>query len=179
MRLLFGRPHVPHALLAKEEVALLVFSLFACAPAHDGEVPTVDVAPGASVVVRDTERPAPEREPSPPELLWLSDVDAARDRARRQGSALLVFVRASWSADSLRLERETWSDVRVRRAARGLVLLRVDVSEPNADSETRMARFGVSRVPAVVLFDRRERRIGALEGPTELEAVLSLLAKAH
>ena len=111
--------------------------------------------------------------------MWQSDVDAARERARREGSALLVFVRASWSADSLRLERETWSDVRVRRACRGLVLLRVDVSDPNAANETRMARFGVNRVPAVVLFDRRDRRLGTLEGATEVDALLSLLAKAH
>ena len=151
----------------------------ACAPEHEGTVPTVEVAPGASLVVRETERPSPEREATPPELIWLSDVDAARERSRREGSALLVFVRASWSADSLRVERETWSDVRVRRACRGLVLLRVDVSDPNAANETRLARFGVNRVPAVVLFDRRDRRIGALEGPTEVDSVLALLEKAH
>jgi thiol:disulfide interchange protein len=172
---------VPHALLAKEEVALLLFSFcfFACSSEREGEVPTVEVAPGASVVVRESERPSREREATPPELIWQSDVDAAHARARREGSALLVFVRASWSADSLRLERETWSDVRVRRAAHGLVLLRIDVSDPNAANETRMTRFGVNRVPAVVLFDRRDRRLGALEGPTEVDALLSLLAKAH
>jgi len=90
---------------------------------------------------------------------------------------LLVFVRADWSAASLRLERVVWSDARVRRATRTLVPLWLDVTSASAGDEQRMLRFGVVRPPAIVLLDHRGQPLGRLRGSATVAAVLELLGR--
>jgi thiol:disulfide interchange protein len=113
-----------------------------------------------------------------PSIAWLNDIDAALSQARAQRRTVVVFLLAYWDANSIAIEREVWSDERVRRAVRRLVPLRVDLTEADESSDAQLARFGAAGVPAVVLIDGRERRIDKLEGSVTVDAMLAFLARA-
>lgn len=77
---------------------------------------------------------------------------------------MLVYLRAEWSAASLALEREIWTDPGVVRAARGFVDLKVDVSSAEGDAEL-LARFYDARtIPTTVVLDAEGTRVATLVG---------------
>jgi thiol:disulfide interchange protein len=63
----------------------------------------------------------------------------------------------------------------VRRAARAVIAVAVDVTEATAEDDELVARLGARGVPAVVLLDPVAQPVGHLIGGTDAEAVLDLL----
>ncbi len=85
-------------------------------------------------------------------LPWQDDERAAMELAKRDGLPILVYVRADWSAEALRVEREIWSDAAVTRALDGVVLIRLDVT--NDTEMDRAFAWGVRDIPGVVLVSQ-------------------------
>jgi thiol:disulfide interchange protein len=125
-------------------------------------------------------RGAPEKRASPAtgSVVWERAEFDARARARREGRPLLVYLRADWSAGSLWMEREVWSDARVASAARAFVALALDVTSAEGDAELYAQRYGANKLPTVALFDREGRRVASLSGEQPVEALLAALSAA-
>jgi thiol:disulfide interchange protein len=109
---------------------------------------------------------------------WETSEPLARERARRVGLPLLVWVRADWDAAGLEMERTTWLDPKVREAARPYVALRLDVSAAEGDAQRYAERYDVQRLPTILLFDARGQRVGALGGYQDAARVAEALRRA-
>ncbi len=115
-------------------------------------------------------------EPSP--ILWRTDETRAFAEAARSGRPLLVDAWADWCAACKLLDRNTWSDRRVKEeVAARFVPLRVDLSEESISSEARMRALGVSALPAVLLCqasrcDAAAPRLVGYARPEEMLAFL-------
>ncbi|MBI4706095.1 MAG: thioredoxin family protein [Deltaproteobacteria bacterium] len=188
MRLRAGRLDVRHALRAEVAPALAAATLLALAlgcagggPGGSEPGPTVVVVgPLPSVGMRHGSVPgaaAPVDDRTPP-IVWEASLESARERARAQARRLLVFARADWLAAALRMEREIWTDARVRRAMQPLLAVKLDLGSAAADAEVELERLGVSRLPALVLLEPDGRLAGRIEGSASTEQVLELLATA-
>ena len=154
-----------------------------CAPARASARPLAVVT-----VDLGAEAPKPSLAPSAvgasaaPErvMAWLDDADSARERAKRDGRPMLVFIRADWSVASLAAERDIWTEPRVVEAARRFLPVRVDVTETsNDDADGELARWDVTAVPAILVFDGDGRRVASLSGPVELVPLLATLSSAE
>ncbi|MEZ4441775.1 MAG: hypothetical protein R3B72_21925 [Polyangiaceae bacterium] len=151
----------------------------ACAPPPPDVAPVVAV-PGrrVGVVARPPEPPLvdPSPEVAPP-IRWRDDLDLALEQAR--GLVLLHF-HSTWSAGSIALTRRLDAHEGLRRALRGATAIAVDFTELDEEREARAARFGVDRVPTLLLLgpDRRERWRGEGEGQ-DLDALVEAIAAAQ
>jgi thiol:disulfide interchange protein len=74
---------------------------------------------------------------------------ALEDEARRTEKALLVYVRADWCAACGEIERVTFADDGVRRAAAAYLPVQIDVTEDMPSSNALIERFGVKGLPCI------------------------------
>ncbi len=111
-------------------------------------------------------------------IAWETSEPAARERARRSGRPLIVWVRADWAVAALEMERTSWADPRVAAAARPFVALRLDVSEAEGDAERYAERYQVTGLPTTVLVDARGVRVAGLVGYQDGERLASALRAA-
>ncbi len=111
-------------------------------------------------------------------IAWETSEPAAREKARRSGRPLLVWVRAEWAVAALEMERTTWSDPRVLAAARPFVALRLDVTEAEGDAERYAERYQVTAMPMTVLLDARGVRVAALVGSQDAAKLAAALQSA-
>lgn len=112
---------------------------------------------------------------TPPEVRWEQDVARAYQHARRTERVTVVFVCATWSVSSVRMEAEVFGDPAVRRALESVVALRIDVSGGGPEGDAALVALGVEAVPTVLVLapNRRERgRIGAEATAADLLALL-------
>ena len=86
--------------------------------------------------------------------------------ASAAGKPVLLDFSADWCVSCKTIDREVFSDPQVRQALAGVVLLRADVTEGNADQRALMRDHQVLGPPTVLLFDTRgqERRDARLVG---------------
>lgn len=77
-----------------------------------------------------------------------------RDLARAQAldEPALIDFSASWCVDCTRLRRETFANRKVRRALRGFMLIKADVTKNDAATRALKRHFGVLGPPAVLFF---------------------------
>jgi thiol:disulfide interchange protein len=155
--------------------------LAACGAAGSNEVPTVVLPPGPAgprVAAMPPSNAGPgARRPAPP-IVWEASESAARERARRAGLPLLVWIRADWDASGLEMERTTWLDPKVAEAARPFVALRLDVSAAEGDAQRYAERYEVNAVPMLVLFDAHGQRAASLTGYQNADRVVDALRRA-
>jgi len=111
-------------------------------------------------------------------MAWETSEPAARERARRGGRPLLVWVRAEWAVSALEMERTTWSDPRVLEAARPFVALRLDVTSAEGDAERYAERYQVTGMPTTVLIDARGNRVAGLTGYQDAALLAAALRSA-
>ncbi|UQA57998.1 thioredoxin family protein [Polyangium aurulentum] len=109
---------------------------------------------------------------------WETDERRARARARREGALLVVYLSAAWSAGSLAMEREVWSDPRILRHTAPLVALRIDLTDDGPDAELWVDRYGARAVPTTLVLDAAGREAARLEGQVSADEVLRALEKA-
>jgi protein disulfide-isomerase len=118
---------------------------------------------------------------------WLTNFDAAQQRARAEGKLLLVdFTGSDWCPTCMHLEREVFSTVEFARyAQRHLVLMKADFPRTKAltthtrKQNQRLAqRFAVRFFPTIVVLDSRGRQVSTLGYvPGGVEAFIAALPK--
>lgn len=89
-----------------------------------------------------------------------------------------MYLSAAWSAGSLAMEREVWSDPRILRHGAPLVALRIDLTNDGPDAELWADRYGARAVPTTLVLDSAGREAARLEGQVSAEEVLRALEKA-
>lgn len=120
-----------------------------------------DTAGSAFAVIADVP-------PDAPSVAWLNYREA-KAVSRHQDRPLLVYFAAAWNNASVRLDRETWADRRVRGYLDGhLVSARVDMQEMPAVAE----HFGVREPPAILFLAPDGRRLVVLRGFHGPESIL-------
>lgn len=163
--------------------AFAAATLLGCGATALPEPAVVMIAPAPPAPSRSSSaslRRAPSKEPAraSERVAWERAEPDARARARREGRPLLVYLRADWSAGSLWMERELWSDPRVVAAARAFVALELDVTRAEGDAELVAQRYGANKLPTIALFDREGRSVASLSGEQRPEALLTALSAA-
>jgi thiol:disulfide interchange protein DsbD len=111
---------------------------------------------------------------------WRRDEARALAEARASGRWLLVDFMADWCVPCLLLDREVFGDPEVRaRLEPDFVPLRVDVTEETMANRAQMERYGVVRLPAVLVLDAHGREVDRIEHPLDAESFLARLARAR
>jgi thiol:disulfide interchange protein len=153
------------------------FGIISCASPPSHPVPIVEV-PIASVSATSLSPETPleptAKRPSGRMWTWETDVFAARTRAKRDHVPLVVYVRADWSAASLEMDRNVWSDPRILFHPRAVVPLRIDVTD-GPDAELWAQEFAVRAIPAAIFFDAEGRETKRFEGVTSVDDVIGAL----
>lgn len=88
-----------------------------------------------------------------PPLEWRTDLDAALAEARREARPVLISFHADWCSICERLDRHSLRDPEVSTELERFVIVRVDATTLDPETQARLDRFGVSGVPALVFVD--------------------------
>lgn len=105
---------------------------------------------------------------APPPVAWRTFREATAE-ARHLDRPLLVYFSAAWKSSSVRLDRETWSDVRVRRYLdANIVAAAVDMQDMPAVAK----HFGIAEPPAILLLAPDGTQLVMLRGFHGPEAIV-------
>jgi len=93
-------------------------------------------------------------------IAWVPLSDAALASATAERRPVLIDFQAEWCLPCREMERTTFQDPAVVRAAEAFSALKADVTAQDAEAEALMARWGTPGVPTYVILGRdgRERR---------------------
>ncbi len=139
----------------------------------------VALALAAGVAAAPAGAPASEAAPAdraeaPPPVAWLS-LREGKAEARHRDLPLLVFFTASWSTTGNRLDREVWTDRRLRRyVAEHLVAARVEFQESAAVAR----HYGVAEPPALLVLSPRGEPLVVLRGDHGADSYLRVATYA-
>lgn len=161
--------------------ALLAGAIEGCGAAPN-DVPTVAiggtsqgptiVAPSPTSTAVAASRPIPER------IAWLASEEDARAKSKARRLPLLVFLFATWAVPAAKMERETWTDERIRSRSSDFVALRLDVSEADSNAQAQADHFDPTAMPCTILLDDLGQEIGRIDGYATADDVLVLLGRA-
>jgi thiol:disulfide interchange protein len=101
------------------------------------------------------------------------DLPQALDRARIGGQIVMVDVYTDWCGWCKKLDRETYSDGRVRAALRDFVPIKV-----NAEKGGRSVaeRYGVDGFPTILFVAADGRVVRKVQGYVDADEMLRILA---
>jgi thioredoxin-related protein len=164
--ILFRRPR-PRRSAAVFAAALLLpgLALVLTASVRAGDDPAGLISEVTVDVPVDVPAEVPDEVPT---MVWLNYREA-KAISRHQDRPLLVYFVAAWNNASVRLDRETWTDRRLRRYLdEQLVIARVDMQDMPAVAE----HFDVKEPPAMLFLAPDGRRLVVLRGFHGPEALL-------
>jgi hypothetical protein len=105
---------------------------------------------------------------SPPPVAWFG-LREGKAEARHRDRPLLVFFTASWSTTGARLDRQVWTDRRLRRyVAEHLVAARVEFQE----SPGVARHFGIAEPPALLVISPQGEPLIILRGEHGVDSYL-------
>ena len=111
---------------------------------------------------------------------WMRQDEAgALALARAEGRPVLIDFWADWCAACRELDRDAWSDPRVREAARQFVTLKMDGSQESEAFQRVFDKYGVVGMPTVIFIDSKGREVpqrvtGAISGEAMLKYLQSV-----
>ncbi len=86
-------------------------------------------------------------------ITWHGDLPSALAAARTEERPVMIDFRADWCSACLKLERETFSDPAVVQAARRVVAVKIDCTDPDDPEVKRLqTRYGVVGLPTIVFL---------------------------
>lgn len=111
------------------------------------------------------------------ELPWRTDEEAALLEARSLGKPVLIDFTAEWCGACHELDEKTWSDPAVAGELKRYVLLRLDLTEKNEDTQEMKARWKVVGMPTVIFLDPSGNEADRFSGFRPPKRVLPLLQR--
>ena len=110
------------------------------------------------------------------------DLDAALASAKQAGKPVLLDFYADWCVSCKEMERDTFTDERVRRAFAAFVLLQADVTANDDTDVALMRRLKIVGPPATLFYDRTgaahpELRLDGFEAADRFTARLERAAR--
>jgi thiol:disulfide interchange protein DsbD len=115
-------------------------------------------------------------------IAWRPFSDEALAQAAAAARPVLIDFEAEWCLPCREMDRTTFRDPAVVRAAVSFTTLRVDVTSGDPHANELMSRFGVAGVPTYLLVgpDGRERQrfVGFVQAADMLRAMEPLVASA-
>jgi thiol:disulfide interchange protein DsbD len=121
------------------------------------------------------------KEASGDTLIWLTDPEAARKRARAEGKPLFIDFRADWCVICRRLEEQVFPQPGVAAFLRRMVLLKIDATTNTSETEKLLKTWGVVGLPTLIILDAqgREREDLRVIGDISPENLKKVLEKAQ
>ncbi len=108
------------------------------------------------------------------ETVWLTDYDAALKQAQSTNKLVVIDFFATWCGPCRMMERNTFSDEKVRQCLAGFVPLKIDV-----DKEPKLAaRYGIEGMPTTLVVDANGKPLAGAVGYLEVADYLAVLDKA-
>ena len=95
-----------------------------------------------------------------PAITWLTDEETALAQSKAEGRPMLIDFRAEWCGVCKDLERDTFTDLAVRREAQRFVALRADLTEDDDEKvQAIRKKYKVGALPVVVLLDASGKEV--------------------
>ena len=112
-----------------------------------------------------------------PAIVWETEHDTALARARVEHRPLILDFTAEWCQPCKQLERDTYVDAGVRRAAMRFVTLKVDCTDMGPRVQALFERYHIPGLPAVLFFDSQgqllpQPRLTGYVGPARFMEVM-------
>ena len=105
---------------------------------------------------------------------WLTDYDAALKQAQSSNKLVVIDFFATWCGPCRMMERNTFSDEKVRQRLAGFVPLKIDV-----DKQPKLAaRYGIEGMPTTLVVDATGKPVTGAVGYLEEADYLAVLDKA-
>ncbi|HEU4387347.1 MAG TPA: cytochrome c biogenesis protein CcdA [Blastocatellia bacterium] len=115
-------------------------------------------------------------------LNWETYSEARLAAARNEGKLVMIDASADWCLSCKELDKLTFSDSSVRKAASSFVTLKLDLTSAEKGTEPGAAKekFAVLGLPTIMFLDARGRELGGLrlEGFEKPEQFVERLHKA-
>jgi len=84
---------------------------------------------------------------------WVYDEAEGLAQARREGRPAMIDFYADWCAACVELERDTYSDPKVRERLRAFVSVKVDFTEESEATRALQKKYRLVGLPTVLFFD--------------------------
>lgn len=109
------------------------------------------------------------------ESAWLTAYDSALAAAKASNSPILADFQAPWCYSCYYMEEKVLSQPAFAEASKGLVLLKLDVDQP--EGRALKERLGVTFLPSYLLLDAKGKALGRIVGEqTEADFLARLSA---
>lgn len=109
------------------------------------------------------------------ETVWLTDYDAALKQAQSTNKMVVIDFFATWCGPCRMMERNTFSDEKVRQRLAEFVPLKIDV-----DKQPKLAaRYGIEGMPTTLVVDATGKPLAGAVGYLEVADYLAVLDKAN
>lgn len=155
--------------------ALFVSAVWGCRTAPGG-VTTLDLGRREASTVREEPATASSSASQGGRIAWTANEEEARLRSARNDVPLFVFVSAGWSTASKRLEDVQLADPRVVSASRGVIPLRIDVTDVESLQALSLEKLGVTQVPALIVIASSGREVFRADERVTVDALLDALS---
>ncbi|MBX3264257.1 MAG: thioredoxin family protein [Labilithrix sp.] len=99
-------------------------------------------------------------DPNAPEIVWMTNEDAALAKANAEGKPVLIDFGAEWCAACKKLEHQTFPDPNVRSEAQRFVALRVDATDDEDEAVVKLKdKYKVVGLPTVIMLDKSGKEV--------------------